>query len=65
MKVHQRFSISMDPPLAQVIRQRAEMNNRTFSAEAAYLMECALAEKSETTRDFSCGSSTGRRALRP
>lgn len=38
--------------LLAVLRQRAAINQRSVSGEVVYLLECALSEKSETTREF-------------
>lgn len=53
MKPNRRsITVYVNVELAEVLRQRAALNNRSVNAEIVYLVECALAEKSETTREF-------------
>lgn len=42
-----RFSITVEPELKNVLRQRADFNKRSLNGEIVYLLECALAAEIE------------------
>lgn len=52
MKIPKKMvSVQMTMNLHDILRTRARFNNRALSAEILYLVETALALKSETTRE--------------
>lgn len=46
------ISVIVPEDLYVTLKQRAEINNRSMSGETVHLIESALAEKCETTREF-------------
>lgn len=50
--MREKISMNIESELLDVLRRRAALNCRTLTGEVVYLIECALAEKSETTREF-------------
>jgi hypothetical protein len=52
MSTKKMVSVLMTSELQDVLRMRAKMNNRSLTKEILFLIETALAIKSETTREF-------------
>lgn len=48
----QRVTVVMRREFQDILRSRAEINNRSVSKEILFLIETALAMKSETTREM-------------
>jgi len=45
-------SVSLPAGLYEIVRGRAEFNRRSLTGEITYLLEIALASKSESTREM-------------